>query len=122
MPRFVHARRTPEGVRFRLWSTIVDRYVTPILTYDEMRDFLVEDAVARAHGEADERLNRAGRLGTSSRVDSDVGLDEPWETELCRECHTFHHAFVLRGSAGCSRCGEPEADVSHRPPCTTGAK
>lgn len=110
MGQFIHRN----GDRYREWLTIPDAYGTPPLTRAEMARYL-----ALHHGqkavEIEERLARADRNGTSCHGDTRDATT--WDTERCFECATFHHAYDPREGGACRSCGEPEDDVSHRPPC-----
>ena len=123
MPRFIHARVTPDGVRFREWSTIVDKYLTPPLTREEMAERLVEaeaDAFERAKREVAVRLDRTATCGSSQQYrDQDPDeLAEPWDTEVCDGCGGFHHAFETRaGDRDCRQCGNPADDRAHGEAC-----
>lgn len=46
MPRIVHARISKKGPQFRLWSTIVDSYVTESMTEPEMITYLVDELLS----------------------------------------------------------------------------
>lgn len=126
MGRFVHARQTPDGLRFRIWSTVVDRYLTPPLTRAEAEEALCAEYreeharwLAHAVAEIGARLDRTAERGTSALDLEPTPLDHAWEEERCRACSRFHHAFAPRTTwpAECRRCGEPADDVAHAPPC-----
>lgn len=121
MPRWIERRNTPEGPRYREWSSIIDQYCTPELTREEMLDHLVwDDRREDLRREQVERLDRTDRQGNSLLDGSRVtNMDSPWCTERCDECGQFHHEFSLRESDGlCSNCGEPRSDKGHETPCS----
>lgn len=123
MPRWIEARRVDGELRFREWSSIVDKYVTAPMTREAMAAHLLWDYTARetASGFAAEdiaaRLDRAGTRGSSALGTPPSELDEPWNTERCDGCGGFHHAFDPWPDGICGECGEPESDRSHREPC-----
>lgn len=128
MGYLIHARNTPDGLRFREWSTTVDKYTTAPMTREEMHAYLRREADAEALRAArrvksaiDDRLDRTAKNGTSDqRFHNGDGqeLALPWETETCDECGSFHHAFTPRAHDGlCSACGEDESGEDHLPPC-----
>jgi hypothetical protein len=92
----IHARRRGDGWRYRVYSSIVDAYLTPALTAAELRDHLGDDYSLRdlrdGHLERDvaPRLERAHRAGTSMVGAAAVDLDGPWEPERCDPCGVFH--------------------------------
>lgn len=112
----IHARQRPEGLRFRMWSTIADAYCGPPL---ERAAFVSQWAVG--HDVTAERLDRAAATGTSSLTGDHVDSLAEWDTEVCGECGGFHHAYEKRGGMGveglCSQCGEPQSDRAHDAPC-----
>ena len=124
MPRNVHARNTPDGLRFRIWSSVTDSYHTRPMTEEEAKELLMDDYTGLevksgvAAKDLEERLARTKARGTSSHIHDPVDLNSPWEEEICpKGCH-FHHEFKHRDSDGlCSGCGEPEDDIGHKPRC-----
>ena len=113
MAEFIHRN----GSWYRLWYSIPDRYGTPPMTRAEMREHLVEHGAGDREAEA--RLSRADATGTSAvhgarRADC-------WDTERCRVCEDFHHAFEAREGEPdvCRACGEAEGDGAHGPACET---
>lgn len=115
MPSFVHRRNTPDGPRYRYWSTVTDSYHSAPMDRDAFVAFLRRD------GRSDDilaRMARADARGTSAMFGPDEDMDGPWQTEICPCCAHFHHAFVLReGDGMCSWCGESANDYGHAPPC-----
>ena len=66
MPREIHQIEVGGRTQYRLWSTIVDAYVTePIDNVEELRAFLlqeaIQDAVIDFEREFPERLKRAAK-------------------------------------------------------------
>jgi len=128
----IHARRSPENtILYRLWSTISDAYATDVLTEEELREALLEDAKHRAQRMIDEavheanyRIERANTYGTSERV---FAIDDllpskingPWNTERCEHCGGFHHDFVPQPecTGHCNNCGEAANEAWHTLPC-----
>lgn len=126
MGRWIDARQTPDGIRYRVWSSITDTYLTPPLTEAEVSAWLLEDALSQARQDhathTADRLARAREHGTSCRNGYyHARLDEPWETERCSACGGFHHSFAPASETPrCGACGEPRDDAAHGPPCAAG--
>lgn len=104
------------GDKYRMWSTIVDRYISDPMTREEMAVWVREDAIQtlleRIDQDTEQRLARADRNGSSGH-----GRDaDRWDTELC-DHGRFHHEFKLRADNLCGVCGEPEDDHAHLPTC-----
>lgn len=116
MPRWIERRNTPDGPRYREWSSIVDKYCTPEMTREDMFEYLRNNQPSES---VESRLSRVDRTGTSLLDHSHVrDMDSDWHTERCDECGRFHHDFNLRESDGlCSYCGEPKDDSGHAQPC-----
>lgn len=129
MGLIIHARKLPEGIRYRVWSTYTDRYVTDLLTETEIRDALLAEAkerstrlLAEAGAEISARIERTNDKGTSEMMrfahDRPTELYDPWDTELCKSCSRFHHDYVCDSTDGtCKSCGEDIDDPSHLSPC-----
>jgi len=122
--RIIHARRINGTIRYRVWETIVDQYVSSEMTPDEAREWLVQEAHEEAQRalevaikQVTERMGRASVAGTSLIRPDACELNDPWETERCEECGCFHHAYVPDKSGRCGDCGEPRRDRSHKPVC-----
>lgn len=117
MPRWIERRNTPEGPRYREWSSILDKYCTPEMIREEMTEYL---RYFRAIEPIEERLNRVDKTGTSLLDNSHVrDMNSDWQTERCDGCGRFHHDFKLRESDRlCSGCGEPKDDSGHEVPCS----
>ncbi|MCK5320387.1 hypothetical protein KAJ61_03290 [Candidatus Parcubacteria bacterium] len=85
MPRYVDARKTVNGIRFRIFSTITDTYVTDDLTEEEMRDQLLfnkmVDALHDYEYNTQQRIDRAITNGTSE-FGENVSLDSNWKKEI----------------------------------------
>lgn len=121
----VHARQRPEGLRFRLWSTVVDAYCCEPMEREAFAAWMRERADAEAAREIGERLDRAAANGTSAMwIGAAAESLTEWDTERCdgpRGCGGFHHAYVERKVNGpgalCSHCGEPSFDRAHGKPC-----
>ena len=110
-----------KGTRYRLWSTCTDTYITRPMTRGQMTEYVVQEAIREFElnivRDTKDRVERAAKTGTSSRVGGCSRDATKWDTERCR-CGGFHHTFELRASDGdCRVCGEPEGDPSHKPPC-----
>lgn len=105
------------GDKYRMWSTIVDRYISDSMTREEMAAWIKEDEMqrllARIDMETESRLIRADTWGGSGfKRDA-----TRWDTERCDQGR-FHHEFDLRPSDGlCKVCGEPRDDHAHEPSC-----
>ena len=84
MSQQIHARRRGKRMRYRLWSTITDSYMTGELTEKQLERLVLKLALNHAryvHGrEFPNRIDRANRTGSSNHVFSRVPLDSPWET------------------------------------------
>lgn len=85
MAHIIHARKIDQVVMYRVWSTIVDSYITKPLTESELRGYLLRETVRHALEEfdriTDERIKRANEHGTSSEIEEGRYLDSPWEEE-----------------------------------------
>jgi hypothetical protein len=81
----IHARATSAGLRFRLWSTITDSYLTPELTESEVRDKLremaINEAIEQHNRTINDRINRTIEKGTSSQMGDIRNIQGPWEEE-----------------------------------------
>jgi len=82
MATFVHRKNTPEGPRYRVWDTEVDRYATPPLTRAEMALCLKVYIHDIETYNPEERLARADLKGTSSLLREKRDPDGPWDDEL----------------------------------------
>lgn len=125
MGRMVHRCDTPDGPRYREWSTNVDAYVSPILTREKMAAQLMRDGgsprvkLARESlaQSIKQRLARADAHGSSGWDDErDMSA---WATERCDGCHGFHHAYKPRADGTCGHCGEGADYTIHKPECET---
>jgi len=118
----VHRRVIEDRPVYRIWSTFVDRYVTPTITREEVATFFMEEARVRAARETEQVLKLADERNTSSRMEDPSGEGDPWHTEMC-SYGRFHHAFVpppkrhgnLRGL--CQECDEVEENHAHLRDC-----
>jgi len=116
MGHIIHARQTPDGLRYRVWSTVVDAYLSEPMTESEVQDWILDSTMQEAMASCGRRIKRAGARGSSIATEYENTLGDPWKTERCR-CGCFHHAFE-RGSLGqCVECGQYRSDRSHEPPC-----
>lgn len=88
MGRWWDARETPEGWRFRQWSSVTDSYVTDALTEDEAREEMmrertvleIESGIAATY--TDQRIARAKVGGTTALGGSyKQDIHGPWEEE-----------------------------------------
>lgn len=127
MAHWFDARLTPDGWRFRQWSSVVDCYVSGPLTETEFVAEMRRDYTPREveYGIPDldipKRIARAKQNGTTVIGEGRQDVNGPWETERCAWCGRFHHAFSLRPADGlCQWCGEFEADTAHEKPCEAG--
>ena len=121
MPRWIERRNTPEGPRYREWSSVVDQYCTTALTREEMLEHLVwDDRRVDLRDETSGRLDRTDRYGNSLLDNSHVtDMNSDWNIERCNGCGRFHHGFNPRTPDGlCSSCGEPKSDKGHEEPCS----
>lgn len=117
MGHFIHRK----GTRYRVWSTVVDKYISRSMTRGQMVKYLIREGLRefeqRIDADVSARMSRVDRLGTSSLM-GDSRDATKWDTERCDHCGGFHHDFELRLSDGmCRSCGEPEGDTSHKSPC-----
>jgi len=83
----IHARKAEGGeIRFRIWSTSTDTYVSEELTEAEVRLWTLQDEVLRAieehQREIGKRIGRALVKGTSSLHTDTRNLDGPWNKEI----------------------------------------
>lgn len=84
MAQEIHARKSEEGeVRFRVWSTVVDSYLTEELSEAEVREWALKSAVCNAieqhFREIDSRMRRAVTNGTSSLVANTRNMNSGWD-------------------------------------------
>lgn len=75
MTHILDVRRTPEGMRYRVWTTVSDCYYSEPLTKEQFHALYPHFAPSR--------VALAETHGTDSwrEGDEDI-LDEPWTTEL----------------------------------------
>lgn len=77
----IHAQVTEKGVRFRLWSTGSDSYISKEMLGPDLRARLLKEAMEEAEREIDERINRATSTGTSDMTGlSTRDIHGPWDT------------------------------------------
>lgn len=86
MAHQIHARKTKENeTRFRLWSPIVEGYVSEELTETQLRDWILKemvcDAIERHSNEIGPRIQRALENGTSAVFEPSQDLNSPWEKQ-----------------------------------------
>jgi hypothetical protein len=108
--RAIHAKITPRGLVYRLWDTVADRYVTSDTTKaraaEILKDYLLKSVNEQVRGE----LAQAALFPRAE-----------WDTERCRGCELFHHAFVEHShGVTCRDCGGDPNDKAHQPPCDGG--
>ncbi len=120
MGRHIHRRDTPDGPRYRLWSTNSDSYVGKPMTRAQMIARLMRMEIIDARRRTDERMETADACGSSNGEARDVA--GPWDRERCGECSGFHHEFQEAYGGNCSTCGEPREFISHEPACTAGGE
>lgn len=81
----IHARRTPQGVVFKVWCPESDMYYrTGEMTETEARKWLLNEELEEIQKEINARVQRALNTGTSSYREP-RGLGDPWETEATDE-------------------------------------
>lgn len=85
----IHCRRRDGNYVYRIWSTIVDAYVTDDLNEVELREELMLDftprEIERGYHEIEirQRLDRAEERGSSSLIgDRAVDLSGPWKPNV----------------------------------------
>lgn len=70
MAKQIRAIKTEQGLRFRIWSTISDSYITDELSEEEVREETLIMAITKAiqehNREIDVRIKRASTSGTSA--------------------------------------------------------
>lgn len=86
MGQNIHARKTEQNeLRFRVWSTISDSYITEEMTEAEVREWTLKVAVCNAIEEhlreIDNRIQRTTTNGTSSLMGDTRDLAAPWDEE-----------------------------------------
>ena len=85
MARLIHARNTENGLRFKIWSTGSDSYITEEMTEKEVREWTLKEAVCQAieqHSlEIDDRIERTSKNGTSLRLGDVYDLNAPWDED-----------------------------------------
>lgn len=79
MATLIHARHRKGQIRYRLWSTTTDSYLTTEMSEYVLRKWLYGDALQNAIRDADQRIQRASKTGTSSLMDAAVDLCAPWD-------------------------------------------
>ena len=87
MAHEIHARKTGEDeVRFRVWSTGSDSYITNEMTEAEVREWTLKVAVCNAIEQhlrdIDSRIQRTITNGTSSHIGDTRDLNAPWDEKL----------------------------------------
>lgn len=87
MGQMIHCRIRDGERKYKVWSTVVDAYITEELTRTELQDLLLKEALstARANFARDfpERVARAEDRGTSSLMGEEpVDLNGPWKASL----------------------------------------
>jgi hypothetical protein len=97
MGTLIHAKKSEDGIRFRMWTTYADTYVTPEMTEAQVVRWLVEDDIQRALRDAgreiERRIGRARATGTSA-FDGPRGLgdwDECRELGVCQDDDPEEH-------------------------------
>lgn len=79
----IHHRMKDGEKKYRLWSTVVDEYVTGELTEEEVAEVVMKDALERTKFtvelEMPRRFKMAHAKGTSSYVESAMPVDGPWK-------------------------------------------
>ena len=91
------ARNTPEGWRFREYSSVVDRYLTPPLDEQETRHRMwwyyteLEKSSGIAEKHMSERIARAKERGTTLKDYPPQDINGPWENEICDKCSGLHN-------------------------------
>lgn len=90
MLRVLHCKATADGLRYRIWSTSSDQYLTEPLAEGEMREFLLNEARRDAEESIAQNLARAASEGSSRRRDG-RSLAADWDRERCHECGGLHN-------------------------------
>lgn len=116
MLRVLHCKATADGLRYRVWSTSSDQYLTEPLTESEMRELLLNEARRDAEESIGQNLARAASMGSSRRRDDRTPASD-WDRERCQQCGSRHHAYSPRPDGACKSCGQDEEERTHRPPC-----
>lgn len=86
MAHEIQTRKNENGeLRFRVWSTISDGYLTREMTEVEIREWILKKAVCEAieqhFNEIDNRIERAITIGTSSLMGITRNQNAPWDKE-----------------------------------------
>ncbi len=78
MGNLIHAKKVGDEVKFRIWDTSSDRYITREMTEKEVRSWTRAEAIEQAlfmyDLRIDERLKRAIDSGTSSEIEGPRSL------------------------------------------------
>ena len=87
MAQMIHCRIRDGERKYKVWSTVVDAYITKELTRTELQELLLKEVLSTARAnftrEFPERVARAEDRGTSSMLREEaVDLNGPWETSL----------------------------------------
>lgn len=85
MGHVIHARKTAKNTRYRIWSTVTDSYLTKPMTEKQLRSWTLAEAIGQARrnyeNEFPDRLERATKNGTSSRMGRDRTIESDWDKE-----------------------------------------
>ena len=85
MAHLIHARLQSNGrLLYGIWSTVTDSYRFKGLNEEGLRAQLEQDAIMEHRRSVEPRIERAKEFGSSSQIDNERVLEEPWEEE--RKC------------------------------------
>ena len=79
----IHCRIIDGVEKFRIWSTICDEYMSEEMTEEEVKEWLLDEALRSAKDQFErefpQRMARAKFKGSSSGIDFEDYLHQPWE-------------------------------------------
>ena len=90
MGHVIHARVLEDDndiYVFRIWSTVVDAYLTVEMNEEELNMFLLKSAIDQAIDSSmgpqnQRRIDVAKEQGTSGFADANLSLRSPWKEEI----------------------------------------
>jgi len=77
----IHARKVEDGWLYRVWSTVVDDYVSEEMVESEVAGWLIKDAIEGLMIGLPDRLGRTRTRGTSSLLE-ERDVEGPWDEPM----------------------------------------
>jgi len=81
MSNQIHARKVGGDWLYRVWSTVVDDYVSEEMVKASLLVWLMNEDMEHWLAETEERIQRAKARGTSSHLET-RNVDGPWDEPL----------------------------------------